>query len=62
MRLGVPGELVLDDFKWKVYRQASGMGEHDYAIFKYDIFYARTDNEDKAKEIILALNLWGLSK
>jgi hypothetical protein len=57
-----PGELLLDDFKWKVYRQDAGMGEHDYAIFKYDVFFARTEHESDAKEIILALNYWGLQK
>jgi hypothetical protein len=54
--LDVPGEIVFDHYKWKVYRQDAGMGEKDYAIFKYDIFFARTEHEKDAMDIISALN------
>ncbi len=33
-------------------RQDAGMGEHDYAVFKNGVFYARTDDEKTAHEII----------
>jgi len=53
-----PGEVILNDFKWKIYRQDSGMGEHDYALFKYDVFYCRAESHEDILDILRALRYY----
>jgi hypothetical protein len=52
------GTLEYDVVPWKIYRQDSGMGEHDYAILINDQFFARTEHRQHADEIIRAIRFW----
>lgn len=51
----VLGDLVYSSTPWKIYRQDAGMGEHNYAIFLNDVFFARTEYSQTAHEIIEAI-------
>lgn len=42
--------------QWKIVRRAVGMGEHEYAIFLNDEFFARTNDEYRANLIVGAFN------
>lgn len=48
----IPGGLIYSGGLWKVYRQDAGMGEHDYALFLQDTFFARTETSQTAHQII----------
>jgi hypothetical protein len=50
-----PGEIVYSSTHWKIFRQDSGMGEHDYAVFLNDVFFCRTEHSQTAHEIIRAI-------
>ena len=52
-------DIVYSSGIWKIYRQDSGMGEHDYAVFKNDMFFCRT--EDSQTAFFIIEKVWGRS-
>ena len=54
-----PGELVIADPKWKVFRQDAGMGEKEYRVFRYDEFFCQTNTQMDAEEIVRCINYCG---
>jgi len=48
-------ECVYDKGRWKIYRQDSGMGEHDYCILRNGEFFCRTEHEDTARLVVDAV-------
>jgi hypothetical protein len=54
-----PGQLIIANSRWKVFRQDAGMGEKEYRVFRNDEFFCQTNNQKDAEEIIRCINYCG---
>lgn len=47
-----PGQCVYEDTCWKLFRQDAGMGETEYSLFRFDIFFCTCDQRKNADYIL----------
>lgn len=46
------GQCVYEDSCWKLFRQDAGMGETQYSLFRFDIFFCTCDQRHNADYIL----------
>lgn len=47
-----PGQCVYEDTCWKLFRQDADMGETEYSLFRFDIFFCTCDQRKNADYIL----------